>query len=346
MTETTPFSKVLTEVESSSGLSTELARRAFDEILEGLWTPAQISGLLIALRARPDSPTVVTAAAQSLRAAMVRVKHQQPKVVDTCGTGGDGHGTLNLSTGAAIMLSACGVTVGKHGNRAMSSKTGAADVLEKLGIPVTLAPSAAEHLLAEVGIAFMLAPTHHPAMRFAAPVRKELGVRTLFNCLGPLANPANANFQLLGAYSDTIRPVLAESLRRLGSTKAWVIHSRDGMDEISPFAPTRVTQLDGDHLEEFELNPEDFGLERCEAGAITGAGPDFNAKALQDVLAGRLHPARNAFVLNAAAALVVAESVPFRDAAARMQHVLDSGAALEKLEAWREAAQRHSQSTG
>ncbi len=341
MTDALPFSKVLAEVESSTGLSSELARRAFDEILQGLWTPAQISGLLIALRARPDSPTVVTAAAQSMRAAMVRVTHQQTKVVDTCGTGGDGHGTLNLSTGAAIMLAASGVTVAKHGNRAMSSKTGAADVLEQLGVPVNLAPTAAEHLLRDVGIAFMLAPTHHPAMRFAAPVRRELGVRTLFNCLGPLANPASANFQLLGAYSDSIRPVLAESLRRLGSTKAWVIHSRDGMDEMSPFAPTRVTELDGDQLKEFELCPEDFGFVPSEEGAIAGAGPEFNAKALEHVLAGNPHPARTAFILNAAAALVVAQSLPLKEAAERMQHVLDSGAAIQKLAEWRKAARLH-----
>jgi anthranilate phosphoribosyltransferase len=343
MTDATPFSKVLAEVESSDGLSSALARRAFDEILEGLWTPAQISGLLVALRGRPDSPTVVTAAAQSMRAAMVRVKHQHSKVVDTCGTGGDGQGTLNLSTGAAIMLAACGVRVAKHGNRAMSSRTGAADVLEQLGIPVTLSPSAAACLLDEVGIAFMLAPTHHPAMRFAAPVRRELGVRTLFNCLGPLANPAGATFQLLGAYSDAIRPILAESLRRLGSEKAWVIHSRDGMDEFSPFVSTRVTELEGQKLREFELSPADFGLEPSEKGAIAGASPDFNAQALEDVLAGKPHSARNAFILNAAAALVVAESLPLREAAKRMQQVLDSGAATQKLSAWRQAANRHSQ---
>ena len=345
MTETTPFPRILAEIESSDGLSAELARRAFDEILEGLWTSAQISGLLVALRSRPDSPTVVTAAAQSLRAAMVPVRHRHSKVVDTCGTGGDGHGTLNLSTGAAIMLAACGIKVAKHGNRAMSSKTGAADVLEQLGIPVTLPPVAAEQLLEEVGIAFMLAPTHHPAMRFAAPVRRELGVRTLFNCLGPLANPAAANYQLLGAYSDSIRPVLAEVLKRLGCEKAWVVHSVDGMDELSPFGPTRITQLAAGALSEFELAPSDFGLAPSHKGAINGAGPDFNAQALTDVLAGKPHPARNAFVLNAAAALVVAESITPKDAAARMQQALDSGAAFDKINAWREAAQRQSKET-
>ena len=340
MTDTLAFPKVLAEIESNAGLSSETARRAFDEILEGLWTPAQIAGLLVGLRAKPDSPTVVTAAAQSLRSAMVAVKHDHSKLVDTCGTGGDGQGTLNLSTGAAIMLAAAGVIVAKHGNRAMSSRTGAADVLEQLGIPVTLEPSAVEDVLEEVGITFLLAPTHHPAMRFAVPVRRELGVRTLFNCLGPLANPAGANYQLLGAFSDSIRPVLAESLRQLGSVKAWVVHSLDGLDEISPFGPTRVTELSNGRLSEFEIGPEDFGLERSSPGAIAGAGPEFNARALSDVLAGSSHPARNAFVINAAAALTVAESISLPDAAARMQQVLDSGAGLRKLDAWRKAAQR------
>ena len=177
----------------------------------------------------------------------------------------------------------------------------------------------------------------------AAPVRRELGVRTLFNCLGPLANPAGATFQLLGAYSDAIRPILAESLRRLGSEKAWVIHSLDGMDEVSPYVSTRVTELDGQKLKEFELGPADFGLEPSEKGAIAGADPDYNAKALEDVLACKPHLARNAFILNAAAALVVAESLPLCDAAKRMREVLDSGAAIQKLNDWRQAATRHSQ---
>ncbi len=186
MTETLHFPDVLSQVESSAGLSAATARQAFDEILAGLWSPSQIAGLLVGLRAKPDSPTVVAAAALSLRAAMVSVNHQHEKLVDTCGTGGDGQRTLNLSTGAAIMLSAAGIRVAKHGNRAMSSRTGAADVLEQLGIPINLGSEAAANLLDEVGIAFLLAPTHHPAMRFAAPVRRELGVRTLFNCFGPI----------------------------------------------------------------------------------------------------------------------------------------------------------------
>jgi len=345
MTETLPFPDVLAEVESNAGLSASTARQAFDEILAGVWSPSQIAGLLVGLRAKPDSPSVVAAAAQSLRAAMISVRHNYEKLVDTCGTGGDGQRTLNLSTGAAIMLAAVGTRVAKHGNRAMSSRTGAADVLEQLGIPINLGPEAAKNLLDEVGIAFLLAPTHHPAMRFAAPVRRELGVRTLFNCLGPLANPAGAQYQLLGAFSDKIRPVLAETLRQLGTVKAWVVHSSDGLDEVSPFGPTQVTALVDGQLSEFEITPEDFGLERSERGAIAGAGPDYNAQVLMEVLAGNSHPSSNAFVLNAAAALVVAEAIPLREAAAQMQQVLDSGAGMAKLTAWREAAVRQAVST-
>jgi anthranilate phosphoribosyltransferase len=275
---------------------------------------------------------------------MVSVKHHHDKLVDTCGTGGDGQRTLNLSTGAAIMLSAAGIRVAKHGNRAMSSRTGAADVLEQLGIPINLAPEAAANLLDEVGIAFLLAPTHHPAMRFAAPVRRELGVRTLFNCLGPLANPAGAKYQLLGAYSNAIRPVLAETLSQLGTVKAWVVHSLDGLDEVSPFGPTHVTELVEGKLTEFDIAPEDFGLKRGEPGAIAGAGPDYNAQILLDVLGGNPHPSRDAFVINAAAALVVAQSVSPREAASQMQRVLDTGAGLAKLTAWREAAMRQAAS--
>ncbi len=340
MTDSNLFITALLEAESQAGLSSTTTRSAFDAILQGSWTPAQISGLLVALRAKPDSATVITAAAESLRAAMVPVEHSFDVLVDTCGTGGDGTKSLNLSTGAAIMLAAAGVPIAKHGNRAMSSRTGAADVLEKLGIPLNVEPSASSAILSEVGITFLMAPRHHPAMRHAAPVRRELGVRTVFNCLGPLANPAGAQYQLLGAYSDLIRPILAETLRRLGAKRAWVVHSEDGMDEVSPFGLTRISQLQDGQLQELEITPEDFGLERCEPGAVAGADPDYNAQSLLDVLAGKPHRARNAFVINAAAALFIAKGTPWKQAAHAMQQVLDDGSALAKLNQWKAAARR------
>jgi anthranilate phosphoribosyltransferase len=227
----------------------------------------------------------------------------------------------------------------------MSSRTGAADVLEKLDVPVNLSPSATEAVLAEVGIAFMLAPTHHPAMRHAGPVRRELGVRTIFNCLGPLANPANATHQLVGAFSDTIRPVLAETLLHLGSTRAWVVHSRDGLDEVSPFGPTRVTELSNGRLTELEIIPDDFGLSISPVGAIAGGEPKYNAEILRKVLNGEAHPARDAFVLNAAAALVVAESIAPRQATDKINEAIASGKANAKLKAWQKAAQERSASS-
>jgi len=340
MTESNLFIDVLLETESETGLSAPTTRRAFDAILQGQWTAAQIAGLLIAMRAKPDSAAVIAAAAESLRAAMLPVEHSFDVLVDTCGTGGDGSKSLNLSTGAAIMLAAAGVPIAKHGNRAMSSRTGAADVLEKLGIPTTLDPSASAAILAEVGITFMMAPQHHPAMRHAAPVRRELGVRTIFNCLGPLANPAGVRYQLLGAYSDTIRPILAETLRRLGTKSAWVVHSEDGMDEVSPFGVTRVSELRDGQVRELRITPEEFGLRPSEPGAVAGADPDYNARVLLEVLSGKPHRARDAFVINAAAALFVARGTPWKSAAQAMQRVLDDGSAIAKLNEWKSAAQR------
>jgi anthranilate phosphoribosyltransferase len=234
----------------------------------------------------------------------------------------------------------------KHGNRAMSSRTGAADVLEKMGIPINLGPAASAAILDEVGITFLMAPQHHPAMRHAAPVRRELGVRTVFNCLGPLANPAGAQYQLLGAYSNEIRPILAEALKRLGAKRAWVVHSDDGMDEVSPFGPTRVSQLEDGQISELQVAPYDFGLAPCEPGAVAGADPDYNAQSLLEVLSGKPHRARNAFVINAAAALHIAQRTPIRAAAEVMQRALDDGSALAKLNQWRSAAQRRAPESG
>jgi anthranilate phosphoribosyltransferase len=209
-----------------------------------------------------------------------------------------------------------------------------------MGIPINLEPSDSAAVLREVGITFLMAPRHHPAMRHAAPVRRELGVRTVFNCLGPLANPAGAQFQLLGAYSDVIRPILAETLRRLGAKRAWVVHSDDGMDEVSPFGVTRVSQLQDGEVRELQITPSDFGLEACEPGAVNGADPEYNAQALLDVLAGKPHRARDAFVINAAAAQFVANGTPWKEAARTMQRVLDDGSALAKLNEWKAAAHR------
>ncbi len=341
MSEPPTFSQIFQAISSQQGIEPALVRRVFDAILEGRWTPVQVAGFAVALRMSGESAEVIAAAAEALRAAMVAVDHDYECVLDTCGTGGDGSGTLNLSTGAAILVAALGVRVAKHGNRAVSSRSGSADVLEALGVPTDLPGSAGGEILREVGIAFLMAPTHHPAMRHGAVARRELGIRTLFNCLGPLANPARASHQLLGTYDHAIRPVMAETLRTLGSKRAWIVRGTDGLDEVSPYAATRVTELSGGKLTELEIHPTDFGLAVSPAGAANGGDSAENARVLEVVLAGEPHPARDAFVLNAAAALVVSdETISPKKAAERVNEAVATGQGLALLERWREAALR------
>jgi anthranilate phosphoribosyltransferase len=333
-----PFSTVFNELYGQKPFDPETLRRSFQAIFAGAWTPAQIAGFLVALRFRGESPELLVAAAQAMREVMVRVEHPFEMLLDTCGTGGDGSGSLNLSTGAAVIAAAAGVPVAKHGNRAASSKSGTADVLEALGLPLDLSPAAQAEVLAQAKIIFLFAQAHHPAMRHAMPVRRELGIRTLFNCIGPLANPAGATHQLVGAPDDALRPMLARALAALGSKRAWVVRSSDGLDEVSPYAPTRVTELEGGELREFSISPEDFGISPSPAGAIDGADPASNARVLERVLSGEPHPSTDAFVLNAAAALIVAERLTPKAAADKAREALRSGRARETLTRWRTAA--------
>jgi len=333
------FSEVFAEITRPGGLSPETVRRVFDAIFAGAWSPAQLSGFVIALRLTSnESPAVIAAAARAMRAVMIPVPHQFPVLLDTCGTGGDGSASLNLSTGAALIAAAAGVPVAKHGNRAATSRAGSADVLEAMGIPLDVPGSRQSEVLAEAQIAFLFAQAHHPAMRHVMPVRRELGVRTLFNCLGPLANPAGASHQLLGAFDDVVRPVLAGALAELGTTRSWVVRSEDGLDEMSPFAATRISEVEAGRVREFSLTPEDFGLPRSPAGAIDGADPAHNARVLEAILRNEAHVARDAVLLNAAAALVVALGIEPKAATERAREVLKSGAASETLQRLRRAA--------
>jgi anthranilate phosphoribosyltransferase len=340
-----PFASAFADL-GAHKLTPETVRRVFDAIFAGAWAPAQIAGFLVGLRYFGESPETIQAAAESMRAVMVRVPHDFATLLDTCGTGGDGSNTLNLSTGAALIAAGAGAAVGKHGNRAASSQSGSADVLEALGVPLDVPAADQAHVLREARIAFLFAQAHHPAMKHAGPIRRELGIRTIFNCLGPLSNPAGATHQLLGAYDDAMRAVLATALRGLGTKRAWVVRSTDGMDEISPHARTRVTELSGGTLREFEIAPEDFGLSPSPAGAIRGGDPKNNAEALEAVLAGKPHPSRDAFVLNAAAALVVAEDIEPRRAADRARESLETGAARRVLETWKRIASARRPSAG
>ncbi|MEZ4234429.1 MAG: anthranilate phosphoribosyltransferase, partial [Polyangiaceae bacterium] len=338
MNEPVPFAAALQELEQGQPAPGSV-ERVFSAILGGAWTPAQIAGYIVALRIRGESARSIAEAARALRGAMLPVQHAHDIVLDTCGTGGDGQATLNISTGAAIIAAAHArdhhrFVVAKHGNRAVSSRSGSADVLEALGIDLGGGDLHATELLDRIGIAFLMAPNHHPAMRFAAPVRRELGVRTVFNSLGPLANPAAATHQLLGAFSDDLLPILAETLMDLGSRRAWVVRSQDGLDELSPFGPTRVLQLDQGKLSESSVRPEDFGLSISPPGAIAGGDAAFNAGVLRRVIGGEAHPSRAAFLLNAAGALVVAEGLEPREATKAATAAVDSGAARRLLEEW------------
>jgi anthranilate phosphoribosyltransferase len=314
-------------------------RIAFDAILAGAWTPVQVGAFAVALRIRGESPEVLVAAAQAMRGAMTAVVHDHDPVIDTCGTGGDGQRTLNLSTAAAVVVAACGVHVAKHGNRSVSSRCGSADVVEALGIPIDVPLERQADVLREARIAFLFAPAHHPALRHAAQARRELGVRTLFNALGPLANPARASHQLVGVYDDALRPVVARALGELGVKRAWVVRSVDGLDEVSPSDATRVTELDErGALRERVLSPDDFGLGRIPREALAGSDAPANAAAIERILRGEEHPATVAVVLNAAAALCVATGEALTAAAQRARRAIDEGAAWATLEGWRRAA--------
>lgn len=334
------FSDVYAELTSPSGLSEAKMRSVFDAIFAGDWTPAQIGGLLVLLKERGETAAMVAAAAAALRGAMLPVAHPFPKLLDTCGTGGDGSNSLNLSTGAALVAAAAGVRVAKHGNRAATSRSGSADVLEFLGIPLDVPASAQGEVLGEAGITFLFAQAHHPAMRHVMPVRRELGVRSIFNLLGPLANPAGVTHQLLGAPDDLTRRLLAEALVKLGVERAWVVRSVDGLDEVSPFAETRVTEVDRGRLREHSISPESFGFAVSPPGAIAGGDTPENGRALKAILGGEKHPAADAVALNAAAALVVFDGMSESDAGAQAREVVASGKALKTLETWSIAAQR------
>jgi anthranilate phosphoribosyltransferase len=314
-------------------LTREQAEAAFSAIMEGDATPAQIGGFLMALRTRGETVTEYAAAAAVMRAKCLRVRAPEG-AIDIVGTGGDGKGTLNISTAAAFVVAGAGVPVAKHGNRNLSSKSGAADALTELGVSVMVGPEVVERALAEAGIGFMMAPMHHPAMRNVMPARTELGTRTIFNILGPLTNPAAVRRQLTGAYSRAVIRPMAETLAELGSDRAWLVHGADGTDEVSIAGETFVAELHGGQVREFTIHPEEAGLRPHPHAAILGGAPADNARALHGLLAGDPSPYRDAVLLNAAAALVVAERAPsLREAVDLAAESIDSGAARTRAEA-------------
>ena len=314
-------------------LTREEAEAAFSIIMAGEATPVQVAGFLMALRGRGEVVDEYAAAASVMREKCVRVR-APAGAIDVVGTGGDGKGTLNISTAAAFVVAGAGVPVAKHGNKALSSKAGAADALGELGVNVMVGPEVVERAIAEAGIGFMMAPMHHPAMRHVQPVRMELGARTIFNILGPLTNPAGVRRQLTGAFALSLLRPMAETLRALGSEKAWLVHGADGSDEVSICGSTHVVSLVDGAVEDFEVSPELAGLPVHPFEAIAGGTPAENARALRAVLAGAAGGYRDAVVLNAAAALLVADRAPSLEEGARIaEESLDSGRARAAAEA-------------
>lgn len=315
-------------------LTRQEAETAFQILFDGEATPAQTGGFLMAMRTRGETVDEYAAAAAVMRAKCNAVRAPEGSM-DIVGTGGDGKGTLNISTATAFVVAGAGVPVAKHGNRNLSSKSGAADALTEMGIKVMVGVPVVERALAEIGIAFMMAPMHHPAMAHVGPVRTELGTRTIFNILGPLTNPAGVKRQLTGAFSrDLIRP-MAETLAQLGSTRAWLVHGSDGTDEMTITGLSWIAALEEDGtIREAELHPEDFGLPVHPFEAILGGTPAENANALRALLKGDKGAYRDAVLLNAAAALTVAgHASDLREGVAQAAESIDSGAAQAKLTA-------------
>ena len=325
--------KPLIGIAATRPLTRAEAETAFEALFNGQGTPAQMGGFLMALRTRGETVDEYAAAASVMRAKCTAVRAPEG-AMDIVGTGGDGKGTLNISTATAFVVAGAGVTVAKHGNRNLSSKSGAADALTEMGLNVMVGPEVVERCLAQAGIGFMMAPMHHPAIRHVMPVRAELGTRTIFNILGPLTNPAGVKRQLTGAFSDALIRPMAETLLALGTEKAWLVHGGDGTDEISIAAPTKVSAVEGGTVRDFTLHPEDAGLPYHPFEKIMGGTPAENAQAFRALLDGAPGAYRDAVLLNAAAALVVADrAADLKEGVALARTSIDSGAAKAKLQA-------------
>jgi len=313
-------------------LPRDLARASMEQILAGEATAAQIAALAVALRMKGETSQEMAGMAEALRARVEPIRTRRAPLVDTCGTGGDYANTFNISTTAAIVAASCGVAVAKHGNRAITGRSGSADVLESLGVRIDLTPASAARSLDILGITFLFAPNYHSALRHAAAPRQEIGVRTVFNLLGPLSNPAGARRQLLGVFLDSLVHPIAEVLRELGSEHAWVVHGKDGLDELTVYDVTHVAELKDGVIREFQVDPEALGLKATDRAAIGGADPKANAEKIRALFDGAKGPAADIVALNTAAALIVAGvASDLADGVARARKALDSGAAKAKL---------------
>jgi anthranilate phosphoribosyltransferase len=314
-------------------LSREDARAVMGSIMSGEATPAQIAGFLIALRAKGETADEIAGCAEAMRDHVLPVRPKRDDLVDTAGTGGDGAKTINISTAAALVAAAAGAGVAKHGNRAVSSASGSADVLEALGFNLELTPERVALSIDELGFGFLFAPTHHPAMRHAAPVRRELAARTVFNVLGPLTNPAGARAQVVGVYAPELVRTIAEVLAQLGASRAFVVHGAGGIDELSPAGPNFVCEVVNGGVRARNIDPLEFGLERCDPGELRGGSPKDNADAIRAVFAGESGGRRSAILLNAAGAIAAGgHAEDLREGLELARRAVDSGAAGARLE--------------
>ena len=314
-------------------LTRDEARGTMSVIMAGEATQAQIAGFLVALRLKGETAEEIAGCAEAMREHVLRVNPTRTDLVDVVGTGGDGANTYNISTAAALVTAAAGAAVAKHGNRAASSQTGAADVLDALGFELELPPERIARSIDELGFGFLFAQAHHPAMRHAAPVRRQLATRTVFNVLGPLTNPAGARALVLGVYSPELARTLADALVQLETTRAFVVHGAGGIDELSPCGPNLVCEVEGGNVREYELDPLELGIERCDAEELRGGDPQANAAALRDVLAGADGGHRSAVILNAAGGIAAAgQAENLREGIDRAREAIDSGAAATRLD--------------
>jgi anthranilate phosphoribosyltransferase len=330
------FKALIGKVATGATLTRDEAAHAFDRMMSGEATPSQMGALLMGLRVRGETVEEITGAVTTMRAKMLPV--EAPKdAIDVVGTGGDASGSYNISTCAALIVAGVGVPVAKHGNRALSSRSGAADVLTALGVRIDLDPLAISRCIKEAGVGFMFAPAHHPAMKNVGPTRVELGTRTIFNLLGPLSNPAGVTRQMVGVFSKQWVEPLAQVLKNLGAERAYVVHGSDGLDEITTAGPTTVAALENGAVRTFEITPDDVGLAKADPQALRGGNAGENAEALGGVLAGKAGPYRDVAIFNAAAALVVAgRAKDLREGVARARQSIDSGEAgrcLDRLKA-------------
>ena len=328
------FTENLSKIVKRENLNEEQMSQMITEIFSGDITDAQIGAMMAALATKGETFEELAGAARAMRRKALRIQTSATTVVDTCGTGGDGAHTFNISTTTSFVVSACGVTVAKHGNRSVSSQCGSADLLEALGVKLDTPPEIVEEAVQEIGIGFLFAPLYHGAMRFAAKARKEVGLRSIFNMLGPLTNPAGANCQLLGVYAPELTEMFAHALQLLGAKRAFVVHGHDGLDEISVCAPTRISELKDGLIRTYDISPEQFFNEKAEPADLLGGNPEENAQITRNILNGEKGPKRNVILINAAAALVAAGQVEdFKQGILIAEKAIDDGSATRKMEA-------------